>query len=396
MNQATIKKGEYPSKKPYWMVQAFVAGKRIRRYFTNENDANTEKDRIDKASAELLEVPERIIHEAWDCHKRLLERGWTLTRATDWVLEHAAMYDDQPPVKELVEEYLAEQKASGIANATLIDLRTRLRKFCLWFGECKAHEITTSEIRQWNSDMAEVEELGKQSRRNHLNKTSQFFRWCILNKKCAENPVAAVKRPKLDQDEIAFFSVEQCSRILELAANHGLYHYVILGMFSAIRPAELRRLRKEHVHLDRRMITLGANITKKSRRRVIEMHAGDPLGDCLMAWLTTRPLPDRIFAGNQSTFRRHFCRFRDKLGFQWIQDGLRHSAATYHHALTGDIIKTAALLGDHDIRTLDMHYRGLTSRAEAERFFALRPGDFTAIGRRLEKGTFVSGTPGGS
>jgi hypothetical protein len=92
-------------------------------------------------------------------------------------------------------------------------------------------------------------------------------------------------------------------------------------------------------------------------------------------------LPERIFAGNQSTFRRHFCRFRDRLGFQWIQDGLRHTAATYHHALTGDIIKTAALLGDHDIRTLDMHYRGLTSRAEAERFFALRPGDFTAIGK---------------
>ncbi len=92
-------------------------------------------------------------------------------------------------------------------------------------------------------------------------------------------------------------------------------------------------------------------------------------------------MPERIFAGNQSTFRRHFCRFRDRLGFQWIQDGLRHTAATYHHALTGDIIKTAALLGDHDIRTLDMHYRGLTSRAEAERFFALRPGDFTAIGK---------------
>ena len=36
-----------------------------------------------------------------------------------------------------------------------------------------------------------------------------------------------------------------------------------------------------------------------------------------------------------------------------------------------DIIQAAARLGDHDIRTLDMHYRGLTSREEAVRFFAL-------------------------
>ena len=41
--------------------------------------------------------------------------------------------------------------------------------------------------------------------------------------------------------------------------------------------------------------------------------------------------------------------------------------------------------GDHDIRTLDMHYRGLTSREEAVRFYAMRPtaseGNSTAIGR---------------
>jgi len=46
-----------------------------------------------------------------------------------------------------------------------------------------------------------------------------------------------------------------------------------------------------------------------------------------------------------------------------------------------------------NLYSLDMHYRGLTSREEAEQFFALRQaqsnGDFTAIG----KGTSVSGTP---
>ena len=139
------------------------------------------------------------------------------------------------------------------------------------------------------------------------------------------------------------------------------------------------------------MLILGADVTKKSRRRVIEMHAGDPLGDCLMAWLSARPLPDRIFDGNYSTYRRHFCRLRDKLGFSWVQNGLRHSAATYCYGLNSDITKADAWLGDHDIRMLHMHYRGLTTRAEA--FYALRPGGLDGDSTAIEKTAFVSGAP---
>jgi hypothetical protein len=60
-----------------------------------------------------------------------------------------------------------------------------------------------------------------------------------------------------------------------------------------------------------------------------------------------------------------------------------------------DIIQAAALLGDHDIRTLDMHYRGLTSREEAVRFFALRPATFNGDSTAIGNDAFVSGTPGG-
>ena len=77
-------------------------------------------------------------------------------------------------------------------------------------------------------------------------------------------------------------------------------------------------------------------------------------------------------------------RFRDAPGFNWIQDGLRHAAATYHFALYGDAAKTAALLGERDIRTLLEHYKGLATEAEAEEFYALRPGSQTAILRRLD------------
>ena len=191
-------------------------------------------------------------------------------------------------------------------------------------------------------------------------------------------------RPKVIRDEIKFFNIDECKQILKLADDYGLYHYVVLGLFGGIRPSELRRLGLKHIQLNRRIISLGADITQKTRRRIIELREGDPLGDCLIAWLSAKPLPNRIFAGNTKTYKRHFIGFRDRLGFPWIQDGLRHCAASYHYAFYGDIAKTCKLLGDCDSRIILEHYAGMATKAESEQFYALRPtdihGNFTAIG----------------
>jgi len=383
MNAVTIIEDKYPSGNPRWMVQAFVGGERIRRYFTSEDAAIAEKNRIERSSAEALKIPEKFLHEAWGCHQRLTERGWTLTRATDWVLENVIRFQDQQTVSNLVETYMAEEKASGIAPDSVRDLRSRLAKLSRRFGDKKPYEITTDNIRTWLSEMTDDEGLSPLSRRHYLSKASQFFRWCLANKRCIENPVAVVKRPKVIPGEIESYSVAQCKRLLELANEYGLYHYVVLGMFPGIRPTELRRVDQDHIKLDRRMITLTANVTKKTRRRFVEMPVGDPFGDCTFAWLSAQPLAGSVFKGSHSTFVRRFREFGDALGFKWIQDGLRHTAATYHFAMYGDAAKTAGLLGERDIRTLLEHYKGLATKAEAEAFYALRPSDSTAMIRRL-------------
>ena len=384
MNTATIKEGEYPSGQRYWMVQAFVGGRRIRKYYSDKKQAEAEQERIDGSSAEALLVPERILHEAWECDRLLSANGWTLRQATEYVLKHVIRFASLPPVNVLVQNYLKEQKARELADDTMKDLRSRLGDFSRRFGDRKAHEITRDEIRDWLSDMASVQGRGPQSRCHYLSKASQFFIWCIKNRYCEENPVAAIGRPKVVTGEIEFYDVAQCRRILELAPNYGLYLHMVLGLFPGIRPTELRRLPVEFIRLDRRIVILNASATKKTRRRFVEAPAGDTFGECLFAWLSARPLPEQVFAGCHSTFRRRFREFRDALGCKWIQDGLRHTAATYHFAYYGDASKTSALLGERDAAILLEHYKGLASREEAEQFYALRPtafhGDSTAIG----------------
>jgi len=59
---------------------------------------------------------------------------------------------------------------------------------------------------------------------------------------------------------------------------------------------------------------------------------------------------------------------------KWPQDCLRHSFATYAVALTNNPGQVAIWLGHNGNPTmLYRHYRGLTTKAEADKFFALRP-----------------------
>jgi integrase len=60
-------------------------------------------------------------------------------------------------------------------------------------------------------------------------------------------------------------------------------------------------------------------------------------------------------------------------GHVWPANGLRHSFATYHSAMFGDWARLQSILGHKDAGTLHQHYRGLATRAEARKFWALRP-----------------------
>jgi integrase len=186
---------------------------------------------------------------------------------------------------------------------------------------------------------------------------------------------------------VKFYDPAACQILLNTVPDK-LYYYLVLGLICGIRPNELMRLKSQHIRVDGDgiLIRLDADVTKKTRRRVIELWPGDLLGDMALAWLRIKPIPERVFDGNMSTFRRHICAWQkilnEKHGVKWIPDGLRHTAASMHYAQNRDIVKTAALLGDQ-VRVVEEHYKGLATQAEARAFYAFRPseshGDSTAI-----------------
>jgi hypothetical protein len=52
---------------------------------------------------------------------------------------------------------------------------------------------------------------------------------------------------------------------------------------------------------------------------------------------------------------------------------LRHTAITYHDALTGDLAGSASWAGN-STRVIEQHYRGAATKDDALRFYGLKPG----------------------
>jgi integrase len=87
--------------------------------------------------------------------------------------------------------------------------------------------------------------------------------------------------------------------------------------------------------------------------------------------LLTKHLGDRV-CPSHSTLRRDRRKLRDLVGGDWPADILRHTAASYWLALTGDVGKCATIFGNSP-KVFSSHYNGLATPEDARRFFEPPP-----------------------
>ncbi|HTS18567.1 MAG TPA: tyrosine-type recombinase/integrase [Verrucomicrobiae bacterium] len=280
---------------------------------------------------------------------------------------------------EIVEKLIADAVAAARREKTTTDLRYRLGAFAKSFGTRKLSDITLNELQAWSNDST----LSARSRRHMLTKLSQLFRYAEKRGWCERNIATYVARPDVPDGEPGFLSVEQCARLLEMAPEYDLLSYVVLSLFAGIRVAELRRLAWDKVKLTEGIVIIDGAVAKTKSRRIVD------LNDTARAWLAicgrrTGSVVDPVNFRKRNDALLRAARF-GKPGTEtkkekaagvklepWPDNALRHTAATYMYALTQDAVRVAAMLG-HSPDVLHRHYRGLASKGDAERFFALRP-----------------------
>jgi integrase len=354
-----------------------VDGKRKRVNFETKPEAQTyaEQCRVAKANEGMMafSLPADIRLDAAKASNILVPHGITILEAAKYYQKHVLAYKTAPLVKEIVERYIADATSRNLRPRSIGDLKHRLNTFAADFGESRLSDITPDELKEW------VQDDGWKSRNrvNYLTKLSQLYGYSMRRKWVDTNLTEMIERPTVDETKVEIFTVEQAKLLLSESHRFDLLPYFAIGFFAGVRSAEMLRLNGRDINFDEKIITIGADIAKKRSQRMVDME------DALLAWL--EPCKDKLKNGgaivDQNKFRKNKELLLEAVGItEWPSNGLRHSFGTYHFAMFRNSDETSHQMGN-SADVVHKHYKALVSKAEAEKFWNLRPDKTDSAGR---------------
>lgn len=269
------------------------------------------------------------------------------------------------PVADVVDRFMRSRL--GTRPATVQWYEERLKQITERFGDCVMDTVTRGELRDWLAGLKH-----RSARAANARAARALWLWSIKQDPplAASNITIGLEFTAPARGEIVAFPVKTCAAIMAGAGRHR--DALALMLFAGIRPEEVcsraagkAPLLWSAINQVERMIRVPAEVSKTGRARILE-----GLPDAVWNWLQPGTGPVSRFSARAAVE----CAQRAGGITDWPHDGLRHTFASYAVAFTGDPGRVSLWLG-HEGKTtlLHNHYRGIVTKAEAERFFALAP-----------------------
>jgi integrase len=326
----------------------------------------------------------------------------TLLEAAQFWMRHNGGVDGVT-VAELGRRWLAALNREGCRPSTIRERTIKVDSIVRHIGENAVASVTRDQIEAWMD--------GKRGATwdTYRRTARAMFQYATEEKMVDFNVAAAIRPMRVDESLPKPFSVDAVTSILRTAAQWTpqMVPTLAVQFFAGLRPGEAMGLDWSAIDFKGKTIRVLPETSKVRRTRIIEM------SQTLIDWLTPyrkvsgpigiqskaqasyfmhrKPIgPDYEQAGVPITDRRDD---RPKgllaaAGVEWIQDGPRKTFASAHYAVHGDAAKLASILGHtggHDV--LFRHYRGLMTKTEGKRFFAIRPAAQTMARPNFKRGT---------
>lgn len=227
-----------------------------------------------------------------------------------------------------------------------------------------------------NAYMSQFSELGGKSRNDRRAVVKMFLRWCVCQDYLspAHRLLEAVglKVEQTETADIDYYRPNELADMLNSAAED-LLPIIALGALGGLRREEILRLHWAEVWRVEGKIEISARIAKGRKRRLVDICTA------LGAWLRPyRNATGPVWAKSPDILEEGFAELRDSLGIPARRNGLRHAFITFHMALHSNENLTAAEAGNSPQMIHD-HYRALDTKAEAEKWFAVKPARATNV-----------------
>jgi len=349
-----------------------------------------------------FEVDPRTRAQANEAVKILAGRIGLVEAAKFWAVHHPD--GSATTMNELATLYTSDLERRKCRPRTLSNIKHRLGRINVDYGNSPACTITTNNLLEW----LEVRGGGPTNQDNFRRAFRAVFNFARKRNIVTINPVEAIEAIRADDKAPAIWTAAQVETILRAAQQFApsMVPMIAVSAFAGLRPIEAARMDWQQVSLTDKSIRILPATSKTRRGRLVEM------ADNLPSWLapyhakTGHIAPAAVTigrwrirlaavlvlgidevrqnleqqAGKKGTtikaeglgWRSIVAKARKQGDASWPQDVLRHSYATHWLPIHHDKAKLAENMGNSP-DVIESHYKALVSKKDAEAYWKIRP-----------------------
>jgi integrase len=254
---------------------------------------------------------------------------------------------------DVLDEMLVSKRGANRREIYIKSLRYFLTRFAQ--QNPLLTQTTTADVEKWLAKWHNV-----QYRATWLTRIETLFSFACKRDYLAKNPCDKIERPTIEKRVPKIFTPAE-ARTAYRSCPRGSRAWVVLCLWCGLRPSEAARILWEDINLEQGTVTV--RVSKVRRYRIVKMP------ECAVELLRPLAKSSGAIAQHQTTLRRALKYMRRGLKLErWPQDIMRHTAASYHLAMTGDAGKVATMLGNSP-QILLTHYNGVATLDDAQEFF---------------------------
>jgi len=359
---ADLAKGTATVLSPGQTADAQNAIEELQRYFQATGKRVSIRDAVGQFCANSRKLGERPLSEAVD--------GFITTVATVKRVDLTAAVEQFVESRKL-RTVAKDGKRPQLSPGWHYIVAMWLREFAKSFPGHAVCDLSRDHLTAYVNGHGDVSPRTRNGRRNAVK---MFLKWAVERDYLAANHRLLVAdgmtKEVEDLGDVEFHTPKELRTLLEScqrAEFRSLLPVIALGGLAGLRLQEIARLTWADVWRVPGHIEIAATKAKTRQRRLVE------IVPALAAWL--QPFcgcEGGVWEGTLDNFHDMFGKLRDELGIPARRNGLRHAFCTYHFALNANENQTAQQAGNSPTM-IHAHYKGLATKAEAQKWFKVRP-----------------------
>ena len=310
-----------------------------------------------------LGIPIELVAAEYAEAKQILGEYGSVIEAARFFIKHGGNEVSQCLMSDLVQEYLSQKRADDCSPRHLEDLKHRLTRLAGAFPGAVG-DVSTAQLQRWLNGL----KVAPRTRNNFRGQVIALFSFARSQgylPKNTETAAQGLSKAREGGGTIEIFTPAQMKKLLFSTDNKHVQTYLLLGAFTGLRTAELKRIEWQDIDLKHCHVEVKAPKAKTAQRRLV------PIQENLKAWLRNL-LRKRGIVFSYKTINHMVADYAREQNIPWPKNGLRHSYASYRLAECQDAPKVALEMGNSP-QIIFRNYRRVVTPAQATKWWNIMP-----------------------